>query len=77
MLDPAKSLSKAVTDIARGNASAERVFEILDADVVVEEQANAVEINEFNHEIEFRNVSFSYEKDTPIIKNFNLTIKKV
>ncbi|MGQ1927934.1 ABC transporter ATP-binding protein [Ornithobacterium rhinotracheale] len=76
MLDPAKSLSKAVTDIARGNASAERVFEILDADVVVEEQANAVEINEFNHEIEFRNVSFSYEKDTPIIKNFNLTIKK-
>ncbi|QAR30515.1 ABC transporter ATP-binding protein [Ornithobacterium rhinotracheale] len=76
MLDPAKSLSKAFTDVARGNASAERIFEILDAKIVVEEQENALEIEDFNHQIEFKNVSFSYENDTPIIKNFNLTIKK-
>lgn len=76
MLDPAKSLSKAITDVARGNASAERVFNILDADVVVEEQSNALEMKQFSHQIEFKNVSFSYEKDTPVIKNFNLTIKK-
>ncbi|MRI63103.1 ABC transporter ATP-binding protein [Ornithobacterium rhinotracheale] len=76
MLDPAKSLSKAVTDVSRGNASAERVFEILDAEIVVEGQPNAVKIEHFDREIEFRNVGFSYEKDTPIIKNFNLTIKK-
>ena len=31
----------------------------------------------FNEKIEFKNVSFSYKKNTSIIKNFDLTIKKV
>ena len=76
LLDPAKALSKAYSDIARGNASADRVLEILDADIVVNEKGNALKINDFNDKIEFRNVSFHYTSEHPVLKNFNLTIHK-
>lgn len=75
LLDPAKALSKAFSDISRGNASAERVLDILDADVVVNEKSNAKEISVFNHYIEFRDVSFAYD-DHNVLKNFNLKINK-
>ncbi|MGI9527893.1 MAG: ABC transporter ATP-binding protein [Weeksellaceae bacterium] len=76
MLDPAKGLSKAFADTSRGGASAERLLEILDADIVVNEQQNAIKITEFKNQIEFRNVSFGYVPDQRILKNFNLTIPK-
>ena len=76
LLDPAKLLSKAYSDISRGNASAERVMEILDADVVVNEKPNAKNITEFNDSIEFKNVGFAYHEDQAVLKNFNLKINK-
>lgn len=76
LLDPAKTLSKSFSDVSRGNASAERVFEVLDADVVVNQKENAVDIQEFSQQIEFRNVSFSYQENQPVLKNFNLIIEK-
>lgn len=76
LLDPAKSLSKAFADVSRGNASAERVLEILDADIVINEQSNANQITEFKNQIEFKNVAFQYNSEQIVLKNFNLTIKK-
>lgn len=76
MLEPAKTFSRSVTDISRGNASAERVFNILDLDILVENDTNTHSIQTFNNAIEFKQVSFEYNKDTPVIKNFNLKIKK-
>lgn len=76
LLDPAKALSKSFSDISRGNASAERVFEVLDADVVVNQKVDAKPLIKFEKSIEFRNVSFSYESDQPVLKNFNLIINK-
>lgn len=76
LLDPAKALSKVYTDISRGNASAERVLEILDADIVVNESPIAKPINSFSDKIEFRNVSFAYTPDHTVLKNFSLVINK-
>lgn len=76
LLDPAKALSKSFSDVSRGNASAERVFEVLDADVVVNQKVGAKPLTKFEKSIEFRNVSFSYESDQPVLKNFNLVINK-
>lgn len=76
LLDPAKTLSKSISDISRGNASAERILSVLDEEVVVDEVENPIEIDSFDSEIEFKNVSFQYQKDHPVIKNFNLTIEK-
>ena len=76
ILDPAKKLSSAVSSIQGGMASLERVSEVLDYDLRVEEIANPVHISTLNHQIEFKNIGFYYDKDNVILKNFSLTIPK-
>lgn len=76
LLDPAKKLSNAVSAIQGGMASLERVSEVLDYDLKVEEIANPVPISTLNSQIEFKNISFYYDRDNVILKNFSLVIPK-
>lgn len=75
LLDPIKKFSKSLSDIQKGEVSAQRIFEILDADVTIKDNDNAKSIDAFENKIEFKNVTFGYGDDT-IIENFNLTINK-
>jgi subfamily B ATP-binding cassette protein MsbA len=75
VINPAKSLSTAYYNVQRGNATLDRVNEILDAPITVEEQKNPLPLQTFSQGIEFRNVSFNYG-DTAILKNINFTIAK-
>ena len=75
LLPPIKSFSKGYSEIKKGAASMDRINEILDADEVITEKENAIDINTFEHCIEFRDVSFKYE-DTYILKDINLKIEK-
>jgi subfamily B ATP-binding cassette protein MsbA len=75
VINPAKSLSTAYYNVQRGNATLDRVNEILDAPITVEEKKNALQLQSFHQGIEFKNVSFSYG-DIPILKNINFTIAK-
>lgn len=75
IISPAKSLSTSFYNAQRGSAAIERIEEILQAPVAVRDSINAIELKEFTKEIEFKNVSFSYN-DTPILKNINFTIPK-
>ena len=75
IISPAKSFSQGYYNIQKGVASAERIFEILDADEVITEKENALEIKDFRNEIEYRNVNFSYGKDD-VLKDINLVIPK-
>lgn len=75
LLDPIKRFSRSLSDIQKGQVSAQRIFEVLDTEVTIQDKPNSVEFPEFNHQIEFKNVSFGYAEKT-IIKNFNLTIRK-
>lgn len=76
ILDPAKKLSSAVSNIQGGMASLDRVSEVLDYDLKVEEIANPHPISALNDKIEFKNIGFNYDKDNVILKNFNLKIPK-
>lgn len=76
ILDPAKKLSSAVSNIQGGMASLDRVSEVLDYDLKVEEIANPHPISTLNDKIEFKNIGFNYDKDNVILKNFNLKIPK-
>lgn len=75
IINPAKSLSTSFSNVRKGSAAMQRIDEVLNAPVTVDENTNGKKINSFNHSIEFRNVSFAYE-DFSILKNINLTIKK-
>ncbi|MEP6513732.1 MAG: ABC transporter ATP-binding protein [Parafilimonas sp.] len=75
IINPAKALSTAFYNVQRGSATLDRINEILNAPVVVQEKQNAVGLKNFNGSVEFRNVNFSYT-DIPVLKNINLCIEK-
>jgi subfamily B ATP-binding cassette protein MsbA len=76
ILDPAKKLSNAFSAIQGGMASLDRVSEVLDYDLKVDEAENPIAISTLKDKIEFKNIGFFYDKDNVILKNFNLTIPK-
>jgi len=75
IIPPAKSFSQSFFNIQKGIASAERIFEILDADEKIEEKPDAKPIKEFKKEIEYKNVYFKYEQED-VLKDINLKIPK-
>ncbi|UJF30705.1 ABC transporter ATP-binding protein/permease [Kaistella sp. 97-N-M2] len=76
ILDPAKKLSNAFSSIQGGMASLDRVSEVLDYDLKIDEIENPVPISTLKSQIEFKNIGFFYDKDNVILKNFNLTVPK-
>ncbi len=75
IINPSKALSQAAYNVNRGIATLDRLNEVLEAPVVVEEPAHPIEIQGFNQEIVFKNIAFSYQ-DTTILNQINLTIQK-
>ncbi|QBO57932.1 ABC transporter ATP-binding protein [Chryseobacterium salivictor] len=76
ILDPAKKLSNAFSSIQGGMASLDRVSEVLDYDLKIDEIPNPTPISTLKNQIEFKNIGFYYDKDNVILKNFNLTVYK-
>lgn len=75
IIPPAKTFATGFYNMQKGVASAERIFEILDADEVIEEKPNAVKISNFEKEIEYRNVFFKYQNEY-VLKDINCKIEK-
>ena len=75
IIPPAKTFAQGFYAIQKGIASADRVFEILDAEEVIEEKPNAIAINSFNEKVEYANVGFQYANE-PVLNHINLTITK-
>lgn len=85
ILNPLKEISKAGYNIAKGLASMERIDKILMAENSIKEVEQPKHIEAFNHQIEFRNVSFAYDTITKedgttelkwVLRNINLIIPK-
>ncbi len=75
IINPAKALSTAFYNAQRGSAAIQRIEEVLNAPLTVEESPNPKTLSHFSSKIEFRNVSFFYE-DVTILDDINLTIEK-
>ncbi len=75
IINPLKDFSKAGYNIPKGLASMERVDKILMADNTIQEPANPKHIASFDHEIEFRHVSFKYAEQW-VLRDINLVIPK-
>ena len=75
IINPLKEFSKAGYNIPKGLASMERVDKILKAEISIKEKNNPHPIMAFEHEIEFRNVSFKYDQQW-VLKDINLVIPK-
>ena len=75
IINPLKEFSKAGYNIPKGLASMERVDKILMAEIDIKEPENPVPFQAFEHEIEFRHVSFRYDQQW-ILRDINLVIPK-
>ena len=75
ILTPAKAISRASYSVKMGMAAAERVLTILEFDNPIVSKPDAISKNEFNTEIEIKNINFKYEKEN-VLKDFSLKVKK-
>ena len=75
IINPLKDFSKAGYNIPKGLASMERVDKILKAVNTIKEPAQPKHIASFEHQIEFRHVSFRYGEQW-VLKDINLEVKK-
>lgn len=75
IINPLKEFSKASYNIPKGLASMERVDKILKAEVTIKEPEHPKPLIAFEHEIEFRHVSFKYDQRW-VLKDINLVIPK-
>lgn len=75
IINPLKEFSKATYSVPKGLASMERVDKILMAENTIKEPAHPKRLTRFEHQIEFRNVSFKYNQQW-VLRNINLTIAK-
>jgi ATP-binding cassette, subfamily B, bacterial MsbA len=78
LIPPAKNFSSAYYNIQKGLASHERIETILDATSEVTDSPDAKPIDRFEHQIEYKNVSFAYYNfdNHPVLQNINVVIKK-
>lgn len=74
IINPAKDLSKAMYSIQKGLASMERVDRILGAENPITDPAHPREITESKGEVRYHDVTFSYDKETPVARNVSFTI---
>ena len=75
VLTPAKSISKAFYSLKKGNAAAERVFEIIDMHSEFFNETKQNKLTSFNKEIVFNNVCFKYDK-AEVLENISFKVNK-
>jgi subfamily B ATP-binding cassette protein MsbA len=73
---PIKTLGNTLTGLQTIFVAMGRVFELFDIEPEICNSKNAVELQDLTDSIEFKNVNFEYVKDTPVLKNISLSVKK-
>ena len=75
VLNPIKLITTTFYNIQKGEASAERIMQVLNTENSIKDKPNAIIKTSFENEIEFKNISFKYKNEF-VLKDFSLTIKK-
>lgn len=75
VLNPSKAINKGLSEIQKGLASAKRIFALMDTTPEITEKPDAITLKEFEKEIEFRNVDFTYETEK-VLKNISFKLEK-
>lgn len=75
ILTPAKQISKASYSVKKGNAAAERIFQVLETESNIVDAPNAIDKTDFEEAVEIENISFRYE-DENVLNNFSIKVPK-
>jgi ABC-type multidrug transport system fused ATPase/permease subunit len=72
--DPIRDLSQQYTQLQRSGVAAERIFNILDMPVEIQDRPDARTLPPIRGEVEFRDVTFGYKPETPIFRGLRFVI---
>ncbi|MBV9470779.1 MAG: ABC transporter ATP-binding protein, partial [Abitibacteriaceae bacterium] len=72
---PVQQLTRLVNFLTRAMTAAERVFEILDTTPEIQERADAIAMPQVGGRVEFRHVTFGYDKHRPVLNDVNLEVE--
>lgn len=72
LIDPISLITSNYNELKQGEASLDRIFELLDIQPTVIEPTGVVALPSVTGKVEYRNVSFAYKPDQPVLKNLSL-----
>lgn len=75
ILNPVKFINQAIASVQRGIAAGDRIFAIVDTTPEIEDKEDAVKLAHFSQSIEFKDVTFRYDKEL-VLKKINFNIEK-
>ena len=73
---PLNEISSVLTEIQNAFACAKRVFDFIDEEVETQDKEGALILQQTDGSMELQHISFSYRKDTPLLKDLNLHVKQ-
>ena len=73
---PFNEISSVLTEIQNAFACAKRVFDFMDEEVETKDKEGALILQQTDGSMELQHISFSYRKDTPLLKDLNLHVKQ-
>lgn len=73
---PFNEISSVLTEIQNAFACAKRVFDFIDEEVETKDKEGALILQQTDGSMELQHISFSYRKDTPLLKDMNLHVKQ-
>jgi subfamily B ATP-binding cassette protein MsbA len=74
MIKPIKSLSQIYIKIQEGMAASERIFEVIDTEESVKDDANGIKVERLNYKISYSNISFSYDSKVKVIDDVSFDV---
>ena len=73
--DPIRSLTIQYSIMQRAMAAGQRIFEVMDVEIEVKDKPGALELTEIDGAIEFRNVTFGYNKEQPVLRDISFKVE--
>ncbi|MEG4089897.1 ABC transporter ATP-binding protein [Microcoleus sp. Pol12B4] len=74
LIDPIAITTANYGDFKQGEASSDRIFELLAIEPAVVEKPGAIELPHVTGKVEYRNINFAYNSETPILQNMSLLV---
>ncbi|MBI1901242.1 MAG: ABC transporter ATP-binding protein [Planctomycetia bacterium] len=73
--DPARKLSEVFSRLQRASAASDRVYAVIDREVAVKDPPHPAALPRHRREIVFKNVSFAYVPERPVLENIDLAVR--
>ena len=73
---PVRDLTEKYNTLQSSVVASERIFNLLDTKLAVDDAPDAKPLTSLDRGIEFRNVDFSYDGSTPVLRNVSFSVEK-